>query len=129
MCKSKPHAKENVLLITGIRQSEEVKYAWVIKNIHEKRIAEVWCSPIFNWSQQDCESYMKECDLPRNPVKDAICISGECLCGAFAKNEEWAEIKSQFPEAAAEINRLHQIAIAKGHPRASGVGADRILQE
>ncbi|KAA0992757.1 phosphoadenosine phosphosulfate reductase family protein [Dyadobacter aurulentus] len=114
-CKSNPRARENVLLISGIRQSES-KIRMGYKEYIQKQDSRIWCSPIFYWSETDCKKYMAEQSLPRNPVKDKICISGECLCGAFAGREEWSEIKSEFPEAAAEINRIHQIAIDHGKP-------------
>lgn len=41
-------------------------------------------SPIFWWTEKQCERYIKGDDLPGNKVKDTICISGECLCWAFA---------------------------------------------
>lgn len=107
--------RENVLLLTGIRKSES-KIRMGYKDYITKEGSRVWCSPIFEWSKEDCENYMLENNLPRNSVKDKICISGECLCGAFAGKEEYAEIKSQYPEAAEEITRLHKIAIENGHP-------------
>ncbi|HMR81981.1 MAG TPA: phosphoadenosine phosphosulfate reductase family protein [Niabella sp.] len=114
-CKSTPHARENVLLITGIRKSES-KIRMGYTHHTQKDGSRVWCNPIFHWSKRDCDVYMQRFQLPRNPVKDKICISGECLCGAFARKEEWAEIKASYPEAADEIERLHRIAIANGHP-------------
>jgi 3'-phosphoadenosine 5'-phosphosulfate sulfotransferase (PAPS reductase)/FAD synthetase len=114
-CKSSPRSRENVLLITGIRKSES-KIRMGYKEYTRKDNSRIWCSPIFFWDKEKCETYMKDNELPRNPVKDKICISGECLCGAFAGNEEWAEIKYSFPEAAKEIERLHKIAIEQGFP-------------
>lgn len=114
-CKSSPHARQNVLLLSGVRQSES-KIRMGYKLHTQKQNSCIWSNPIFYWSEQDCKNYMHVHSLPHNPVKDAICISGECLCGAFAGREEWAELCAAFPEAAAEIKRLHQIAIEGGHP-------------
>jgi hypothetical protein len=85
-------------------------------NETSKENSKVWTNPIFYWSEKQCERHMLENNLPRNPVKDAICISGECLCGAFAGREEYAEIKSCFPKVAQKIEKLHKIAIENGHP-------------
>jgi 3'-phosphoadenosine 5'-phosphosulfate sulfotransferase (PAPS reductase)/FAD synthetase len=114
-CKSNPHARENVLLLTGIRRSES-KIRMGYKDSIRKEASRIWCSPIFDWTKQDCDDYMKLHSLPRNPVKDKICISGECLCGAFSKKEEYVELKGSYPEAALEIERIHQIAIDNGKP-------------
>jgi 3'-phosphoadenosine 5'-phosphosulfate sulfotransferase (PAPS reductase)/FAD synthetase len=114
-CKSSAKSRENVLLLTGIRQSES-KIRMGYKEYLKKEGSRVWCSPLFFWTTEDIKGYMADQDLPRNPVKDAICISGECLCGAFAGREEWFEIQHRYPEAATEIKRLHKIAAANGHP-------------
>jgi len=115
VCKPSPNARHNVLLISGVRQSESAIRMGYTEHItkHDSRI---WTNPIFYWSEDDCKNYMQEHNLPRNPVKDKICISGECLCGTFALNEEYAEIKASYPEAAAEIDRLHKLASDNGFP-------------
>ena len=59
---------------------------------------------------------MLQHNLPRNAVKDKICISGECLCGAFASYSELMEIKQEYPDAYNEIQRLHSLAKENGHP-------------
>jgi 3'-phosphoadenosine 5'-phosphosulfate sulfotransferase (PAPS reductase)/FAD synthetase len=114
-CKTSVYARENVLLLTGIRRSES-KIRMGYSEFLKKEGSRVWCSPLFFWSEQDIHRYMEEQQLPRNPVKDKICISGECLCGAFAGKEEWFEINLHFPEAAKEIKRIHRMAKANGHP-------------
>lgn len=108
-------ARENVLLITGIRQSES-KIRMGYKHSVHKDETRIWCSPLFDWSTQDCEKYMSDNALPRNPVKDKMCISGECLCGAFGGHEEWIELKANYPQVAERIENLHQKAIENGKP-------------
>ena len=114
-CKSSPYARENVLLITGIRRTES-KIRMGYKKYMTKDKSAIWLAPIFYWTENESEQYMERNRLPRNPVKDKICISGECLCGAFAGHEEWIEIKTSYPEAAEEIERLHKIATGNGMP-------------
>lgn len=113
--KSGPYKRENVLLLSGIRKSESrIRMGYTVHT--KKEDSRVWSNPIFFWSKQACERYMKAHNLPRNPVKDAICISGECLCGAFAGREEYAEIKACFPHVAKRIDELTEIAKENGHP-------------
>ncbi len=45
---------------------------------------------------------------------DTICMSGECLCGAFAKKEELFDLELNFPETAAIIKDLQREAEAAG---------------
>jgi len=113
--KSTPKARENVLLLTGIRQSES-RIRMGYTNVTSKDNSKIWCNPIHYFTERDCERYIEDHNLPRNPVKDKICISGECLCGAFAGKEELAEIRLAYPEAAKRIDELHEIAKRNGFP-------------
>lgn len=54
-------------------------------------------------------------DALNNPVSEKLHMSGECLCGAFAKPDELEEIRFWFPEVAAEIDRLEAEVAAAGH--------------
>lgn len=78
----------------------------------------VWASPIAEWTKLDLSTYrLMEAragrPVPRNETSDLIHMSGECLCGAFAKKGELEEIEfwPQFAPAAAHIRRL-EAAIA-----------------
>ncbi len=114
-CKTTPYSRENVLLLSGVRKAEsQIRMGYI--NETNKDHSKIWTNPIFYFSDQDCEDYIKYHNLPRNPVKDKICISGECLCGAFAGKEEFAEIKECYPEVAKRILALHEVATANGHP-------------
>jgi 3'-phosphoadenosine 5'-phosphosulfate sulfotransferase (PAPS reductase)/FAD synthetase len=105
--KSSPNAMENVLIITGIR-SEESRIRMGYNESVRKEGSRIWTSPIMDWSKKEIDGYMKAHALPRNPVKDKICISGECLCGAFASMEERAEIKTAYPIDFQKISKLEK---------------------
>lgn len=113
--KSGPYTRENVLLFSGVRK-EESRIRMGYKDITKKEDSRIWCNPLFYWSEQDCKEYMKEHFIPLSPVKEKICISGECLCGCFAKKEELIELKRSFPNTYAEIMRLQSIAELHGFP-------------
>jgi len=66
----------------------------------------VWVSPIIDWVSEDKRLYMEKHKLRANQVTDTLCMSGECLCGAFAKENELEEIRRFYPDAAAEIDRI-----------------------
>jgi 3'-phosphoadenosine 5'-phosphosulfate sulfotransferase (PAPS reductase)/FAD synthetase len=112
-CKTTPFSRENILLCSGIRKQEsKIRMGYV--NETTKVASKVWTNPIFYFTEEDIKKYMLKHNLPRNPVKDKICISGECLCGAFAGHEEWTEIKACYPEAAKKIEDLHELAKKNG---------------
>lgn len=84
--------------------------------IHKREGSKVWISPTLLWNDEDCSHFMKSNSLPRNPVKDALCMSGECLCGAFAQANELLQLEIFYPEIAAWIKALEKEVRAAGFP-------------
>lgn len=74
----------------------------------------VWVNPLIDWTGSDKDAYIRDHDLPRNKVVETLCMSGECLCGAFAKPDELNEIRQFYPAAAAEIDRIAEKVKACG---------------
>lgn len=97
--------KDCVMLIGGMRKEESRRRMGYGVSI-QKLGRFLWVSPCINWTKADQEAYMDENDLPRNPVKLAICISGECLCGAYASKTERLEIRNAFPDTHRRISLL-----------------------
>lgn len=106
--------KERVLFIAGRRRHESARRAEIPE--HERDGSTVWVSPMANWTNADLNAYRKQYDVPRNMVSDLIHMSGECLCGAFAKQQELEEIGYWFPEVEAHIHELEAKVRAAGHP-------------
>lgn len=48
----------------------------------------IWVNVIHDWTIDDVLSFVSENDLPRNEVRDALCISAECLCGSHGDPSE-----------------------------------------
>ena len=71
-----------------------------------------WCSPIAYWTNDHMSEYRETYDVPRNEVSDHLHMSGECLCGAYAKVGELGQLRFFYPEAAEEIDRVQKIAKA-----------------
>ncbi len=69
-----------------------------------------WTAPCFDWTSDEQAAYMAEHDLPKNPLKLSLGMSGECFCGAFASPGELDRIRRHAPDVAAEIDRLAVIA-------------------
>jgi len=97
--------RQPIILVTGIRKQESQKRMGYAREI-DKRGQWLWTAPCVDWSEEDCRACMRADKLPRNPVKDKMCISGECLCGAFARSGERAELRHYYPEEYARIRRL-----------------------
>lgn len=91
----------------------------------------VWTSPLVHWTDAHMREYRARhrCHqdhehalhrlcfdgaLPLNEVTEHIHMSGECLCGAFAKPGELDEIEFFYPETAARLKALEAEVAAAG---------------
>lgn len=102
-----------VVLATGVRSEESARRMRHVQRI-QKDEGRVWAAVIFDWTKIDCGRYIAAHDLPRNEVVDLLHMSGECLCGAFARPGELEEVALWYPEVAARIRRLEEVAEDSG---------------
>ena len=107
--------RDRVLLVSGIRRQESRRRMGYVEPVQADG-ARVWVAPLLNWSHEDKHAYLDAHRLPRNPVVEKLCMSGECLCGAFARKGELDEIAFWYPEAAARIRALEARAAEAGVP-------------
>ena len=99
--------RERVVFIAGRRRSESQRRADIPAS--ERNRSTVWVSPLVNWTKLDLNTYrVMHDDVPVNEVSDLIHMSGECLCGSFAKENEREEISAWFPEVFDEISALER---------------------
>lgn len=94
----------------------------------------VWVAPLVHWTDAHMREYRARhrCQqdhehaehrlcapnaLPLNEVTEHLHMSGECLCGAYAKPDELDEIEFFYPEAAARLKALEAEAAAAGIER------------
>jgi len=96
---------DRILLVSGVRSLESIRRMGTTKPIH-KDGARVWVAPIHDWSDQDKHRYMQTHNLPRNEVVDLLHMSGECLCGAYARPGEREELRMWFPDIVMQIEQL-----------------------
>lgn len=106
--------KQRVVFLAGRRREESARRTRIV--LHERRKSIIWVSPIANWTKLDLNTYRQMFDVPHNPVTDRIHMSGECLCGAFAKPNELEEIRFWYPDVAAQIDALAAEVRAAGVP-------------
>lgn len=102
--------RERVVFLAGRRRQESRRRANIPE--FEREGSTVWISPLVNWTKLDMTTYrVMMGDVPRNGVSDLIHMSGECLCGAFAHENEREEIEMWYPEAFAEIAELEALIV------------------
>lgn len=103
--------QERVVYLAGRRRDESRRRANI--PLFERQGSTIWISPLAEWTKLDLNTYrlMHGSDVPRNPVSALLHMSGECLCGSFAKQNELEMIAQWYPEVIAEIMEL-EAAIA-----------------
>ena len=124
---------ERIVLIAGRRRQESERRKEV--PFYEPWGSAIWISPLAMWTALDVATYRTmHPDVPRNRVSDLLHMSGECLCGCYARPGELNEIGEWFPEVRAEIEALEAEVQASGAPanrcfwgRGSGPGVSNKL--
>jgi len=102
--------KERVVFVAGMRHDESARRMRNTEETHREGSI-VWVSPIGHWTNEHMAAYRRaHPDVPRNEVSDVLHMSGECLCGAFAKPGELDMIAAFYPETAARIRDLERRA-------------------
>lgn len=118
--------RERVIFLAGRRRTESARRATI--PAVERRGSTVWVSPLVNWTNFDLTTYrLLHADVPVNDVTNLIHMSGECLCGSFAKPGEREEIAFWFPSFEDHIQELEErvsrVAGIPDHRRRWGWGA------
>jgi len=116
----KSERKDRVALVTGVRLAESTRRMGHVVPV-VRAGAQVWTAPILHWTDDDKNEYMARFGLARNPIVDALCMSGECLCGAFASRGELQALKRVDPDAYAFIKQLEEEVALFGKPATWGV--------
>jgi 3'-phosphoadenosine 5'-phosphosulfate sulfotransferase (PAPS reductase)/FAD synthetase len=104
-----------VLYLAGMRWGESQRRFRTAQEI-DPQGSIVWCSPIVHWTTTQMHEYRRRHSLPVNDVAACLHMSGECLCGAFAKPDELDEIEFWYPKTAYRIRSLEQRVADAGIP-------------
>jgi 3'-phosphoadenosine 5'-phosphosulfate sulfotransferase (PAPS reductase)/FAD synthetase len=120
---------------TGVRKDESTRR---MENIEPEQECKgwIWMAPIADWTKDECEQYIDEHDLRRNPVVSDIHRSGECYCGAYASRDiELIDLQANYEDHAEwllEVEETVQEEIGREEDYCwwgtSGVSSER-LQE
>jgi 3'-phosphoadenosine 5'-phosphosulfate sulfotransferase (PAPS reductase)/FAD synthetase len=112
------HQGGNVMLISGVRQRESSRRMRLSEPVHRDKGRRVWCAPFFYRSNEEIQEYRNTvlADVPVNPAKQYLCMSGECLCGCFAHKGDLSQVEFFFPEAGRYLRDLQARVHARGYP-------------
>lgn len=113
----KTRMRDRLILSTGARVSESDRRMGHVQQVRQEGV-KVWVNPIDDWTKGDCLDLIEAAGVPRNPVVELLHMSGECLCGCFARPDELKEIALWYPGVAARIHALEQRVKDAGRVRA-----------
>jgi 3'-phosphoadenosine 5'-phosphosulfate sulfotransferase (PAPS reductase)/FAD synthetase len=111
-CRDPTDRRRKIAFVSGVRRKESVRRMIniginpITTGLKNPSPRIVWANPLIDWDGDDKRRYMDANDLPHNRVVELLCMSGECLCGAFAQPGELEMIRSFYPAAAEEIDRI-----------------------
>jgi 3'-phosphoadenosine 5'-phosphosulfate sulfotransferase (PAPS reductase)/FAD synthetase len=111
-----------IAFVAGTRWSESDRRHRNASELDEDG-AVIWVSPIVHWTEGHMREYRErfQCQehheharhmlchpgaLPKSEVSINLHMSGDCLCGAYAKPGELSAIELFYPEVAAKIRAL-----------------------
>lgn len=112
---NKTRRRQNIMLITGVRRHESQRRMVSVTSPVVKVKAKIWVAPMWEWTAETKAEYMEKHQLPQNPVKPIMHVSGDCLCGAYNDKGDFAILKAFYPEEAERIQRL-QDKVMKTYP-------------
>lgn len=105
--------KQRVVFIAGRRRAESARRSDI--PLHEVDGSTIWTSPLAMWTKPDMQTYrLMAGDVPVNRMSELVGMSGECLCGAFAKPGELDMIREHAPDTAEQIDALETEVRAAG---------------
>jgi len=108
-----------IMLVAGCRSQESVRRMGNTKEV-DVQGRFVWVNAIHDWTKVHTSSLIEHARLSRNLVVDLIHKSGECLCGAFAKEGEKEEL-NQWDLTRPAYNHIIKL---EAEARAAGVYAE-----
>lgn len=101
--KSHPEA----ILASGVRRHESVRRMGTSKKW--SKFEGLWChAPLFDWTTEQVWKYIHDKHIEVSPAYWNLHISGDCLCGSFARPEEIYLIETFYPEIAKRIRGLER---------------------
>jgi len=83
-----------LVLWTGVRSDESERRLRNVDRVETVGRGWTWVAPIHDWTKNDCEAFLDERDLPRNPLWDTLGRSGDCFCGCFGNPEEKLDLEA-----------------------------------
>lgn len=105
-----------IMFVSGMRKQESARRMRLKPEPIQKIGRQLFVAPFFELDTDEMLAYRSEAAIPESPVRKYLCMSGECLCGAFAAPGELKEIELWFPETGKRIREIAAKVTAAGFP-------------
>lgn len=113
--RQKTKRSDKVMLLTGICHDDSQRRSGYGGSEITMRGAQMWVNHLYWAGQSWTYHYLQSIGIPRNPVSMELGMSGECLCGAFAKQGELGMVRRICPKLADRLENLER-RIHNQHP-------------
>jgi len=98
---------KNESLASGVRTQESGRRKLSSKPISLFEGVTVY-APIIEWTDKMVWEFVREHEYERPESYSKLGISGDCLCGAFAREDEHLALKTHYPECYQRIQKLER---------------------
>lgn len=98
---------KGIALASGVRIAESSRRTINTKPIGTFETVTIY-APIYDWSNEQTWEYVKSKGYQRPPAYTYLGISGDCLCGAYAKDFEREAIRQHYPTIDARLTKLER---------------------
>ncbi len=96
-------------LASGVRTQESNRRTFNTKPVSVVEGVTVY-APIHDWSTEQVWKYVTQHGYEKPRSYLTLGISGDCLCGAFARDHERAAIKEHYPDLDRRLTSLEEIS-------------------
>ncbi len=103
------------ILASGVRTGESDKRAGSTKPVGAWEGAPI-LAPIYDWTTDETWAYFRENGFERAPAYSTLQISGDCLCGAYARQDELEAVNFHYPAIGTYFRQLGE-EIKLKHPK------------
>jgi len=101
---------ERVCFITGIRRNESKKRNKLPRVIKRefKNVISYNFAPILDWSDEEVNKYVKEHNLPINPIYNVFEFSGDCICVVYISINNLIKLAKYCPNVIEKFRILEE---------------------
>lgn len=109
-------------LASGVRKMESSRRMRTVGEWNTLEGVRVW-NPIWEWTEAQTWDYFRAQGFDRAPAYSTLGISGDCLCGAFARPDERDLLRVAYPSVDARLLGLETEIVRHGDKARWGWGA------